>query len=220
MTTPALIWDLDGVIADTAPFHLRSWRLLAEENGFTFTDEDFRRGFGKRNPEIIQETFGPGFTDAESERLSRRKEELFRELAGDSVRPFPGVIELMRSLESGGWKQAIASSTPIENVELLTTALRIADFFEAVVSDQDVVHGKPDPECFLAAAQRLSVPAKMCVVIEDAVAGVQAAVRAGMKCVAVTNTRSRNELEEADLVVDSLQGVDAEVLESLLRPEG
>lgn len=216
MVARALIWDLDGVIADTAPFHFRAWRHVAEARGITFTEDDFRQTFGKRNPEIIAEKFGGDVSPPEAENIASTKEDVFRRIAKQSIKPFPGVLNLLLSIRSAGWSTAIASSTPPENIALIVDSLEIAGLFDAVVSSTDVGRGKPDPEGFLLAAERLGVAPGNCVVIEDAVAGVQAAKSAGMLCIAVTNTHPAQNLAEADRVVDSLEGITAEAVASLL----
>ncbi|MFC1848506.1 HAD family hydrolase [Chloroflexota bacterium] len=217
MATKALIWDLDGVIADTAPFHFRAWQRVAHDQGIAFTEADFKQTFGKRNPEIIAEKFGPDFSAQEVEDLASNKEELFRRIAKQSIKPFPGVLNLMLSLRAAMWKMAIASSTPVENIKLITQSLDIAGLFDAVVSDKDVLRGKPDPEVFMLAADKLEAAPADCIVIEDAVAGVRAAKDAGMKCIAVTNTNPADKLAEADMIVDSLETVSVDTLEALLR---
>ncbi|MDO8490965.1 MAG: beta-phosphoglucomutase family hydrolase [Dehalococcoidia bacterium] len=221
MTTSAVIWDMDGVIADTARYHFSSWQELARENGVPFTEEDFRRGFGRRNPEILREFLGKQPSSDEIQTLSKRKEELFRRLIDGRVVAFPGALALLRALSLlSRVKQALATSTPIENVDLILGTLRIAGCFESVVADKDVARGKPDPQAFLLAAERLKVPPASCVVIEDAVDGVKAARSANMKCIAVTNTHPGERLGEADLVVDSLAKVSVETIRNLLRQGG
>ena len=217
MAPNAVIWDLDGVIADTAPFHFLAWQRIARDRGITFTEIDFKQTFGKRNPEIIAEKFSPGLTSAEIETLSIHKEEIFRRIAKQSIKPFPGVLNLLLSLKSAMWKMALASSTPAENIRLIVGALGIAGLFDTVVSDKDVSRGKPDPEGFLLAASRLEVLPIDCVVIEDAVAGVRAAKAAGMKCIAVINTNPAEVLAEADKVVDSLEAVTVNTFKLLLQ---
>jgi beta-phosphoglucomutase family hydrolase len=216
MDIRALLWDMDGVIADTAPFHFEAWRQAARDRGIEFTEADFRQTFGKRNPEIIAEKIDPDMPPEEAAAFALEKEEVFRRLAGEGAQPFPGVLDLLRAAGAAGWRMAIASSTPAGNIEMLTRTLGIAGLFDAAVSDQDVSRGKPDPECFLIAAARLGAAPHRCVVIEDAVAGVEAAGKAGMKCIAVTNTHPAASLNEADLVVASLEEVTTETLESLL----
>jgi beta-phosphoglucomutase family hydrolase len=217
MVPKALIWDMDGVIADTAPYHFLAWQRVARDRGIAFTQADFRQIFGKRNPDIIAEKLGMDISSRESDSLALKKEELFRRIAGQSIKPFPGVLNLLLSLKSATWKMAVVSSTPEENINLIIHSLEIAGLFDTVISDRDVSRGKPDPEGFLLAARKLAIEPSSCVVIEDAIAGVRAAKDAGMKCIAVTNTHPAEMLQEADKVVDSLERVTVSTLESLLK---
>lgn len=210
-----LIWDLDGVIADTAPYHFAAWRELFYELGRNYTKRDFQRNFGRRNDDILSQMLG-NLSREELNSLSRRKEELFREKIKGRVKPLPGVLQLLEDAGSHGFKMALVSSTPPENLKLILSSLSIERYFGCLISGQDVRRGKPDPEGFLLASRRLGVPPDRCIVIEDAVAGVEAAKRAGMKCIAVTTTHPREKLASADLVVASLEVVSSRVLDSLL----
>jgi len=212
----AVIWDMDGIIADTAPFHFRAWRELAQAGGKDLSEEDFRKLFGMRNDDIIRVIFGEDMAPDEVERIAARKEEIFRDAVARNIRPLPGVIKLLRSLYEQGFRMAIASSAPWENLRLLIAALGIGDFFHAVLSAKEVKEGKPSPQLFLTAAERLAVAPGRCVVIEDAISGVEAAKAGGMKCVAVTNTLPPEHLVKADLVVDSLEMVTPHTIDSLL----
>jgi len=207
---------MDGVIADTAPFHFMAWEKQALERGIDFSEDAFRRTFGKRNPEIIAEIFDRNITTEEIKAIISEKEDAFRDIAQGNIRIFPGVLELLRTVKGSGWLTAIASSTPIDNITLIIQALNIADYFDTIVSDGDVSHGKPDPEVFLVAASRLDTAPNQCVVIEDAVADVQAAKSAGMACIAVTNTHPAERLSAADIVVENLEGITLHKLEALL----
>jgi beta-phosphoglucomutase family hydrolase len=213
----AVIWDMDGVIADTAPYHFRAWREVFRRRGARYTEDDFRRNFGKRNDAIIRNVLGSGVSSREMEAIAAEKEELFRRRAGSRIRPLAGAIGLIRALGENGFSQAIGSSAPLENIELVTQRLGIAGFFRVIVSGREVAEGKPSPQVFLLAAERLGLRPRDCVVIEDAVAGVSAAKRAGMSCIAVTNTSPRTELSGADLIVDTLEGLTVAGLENLLR---
>ena len=199
----AVLWDLDGVLVDTTAFHLQAWREFMGELGRPLSEQDFRRTFGLRNDAILKELLGD-LAPAEVERLSRRKEELFRERAKGRITPVPGAVELARRLERQGTRMGLVSSTPRENIHLVLGSLGLMDLFSAVVAEEDVRAGKPDPEGFLLGAERLGVSPQDCVVIEDAPGGVEAAGRAGMRCVGLATTRPREALAEADLVVDSL----------------
>ncbi len=212
----AVIWDMDGVIADTAPYHLNAWQQVFKKRGVSFTEEDFKRNFGQRNDTIIRNNLGEDISPSEISAIAWEKEESFRRVVEQNIKPLPGAIKLMELLTEHEFKMAIASSAPIENIQLLVGGLGISNCFQHFVSGRDVTEGKPSPQGFLLAAQKLGVEPKNCIVIEDAVAGVTAAKRAGMHCLAITNTHPRMSLEEADLIVDTLEEVTVADLEELL----
>jgi HAD superfamily hydrolase (TIGR01509 family) len=195
----AVLWDMDGVIADSGPYHLAAWQEIFGQRGVKFTAEDFSHSFGLRNDSIIRNTLGKDIAQAEIYAIAQEKEVAFRRLVGDKIKPLPGAIELIKSLRNNGFRMAIASSAPMENIELVTGTLGIAGCFQALVTGHDVTEGKP----------------ANCLVIEDAVAGVTAAKRAGMYCLAVINTHTRQELAEADLIMDSLEKVTIEDIKRL-----
>jgi len=213
----AVIWDMDGVLADTAPYHLLAWRETFAKRGINFTEEDFMRGFGIRNDAIIKNTLGKPITPDEIEAIAREKEAAFRRIIGKNIKPLPGVLELLRQLHDRGIRMAIASSTVIENIRLIVGSLGIKNYFEAIITGHDVTEGKPSPQVFLLAARRLGTEPKNCIVVEDAVAGVKAAKSAGMYCIAVTNSHPREKLKEADFIVDTLEMVAVKDLERLIR---
>lgn len=212
----AVLWDMDGVIADTAPAHYAAWEQTFRRQGIRFSPEQFRASFGMRNDAIIRGVLGSRVADDLIRAISVEKEAVFRQLVKEGVRPLPGVLPLMANLKELGVKMAIASSAPMENLRLLIDVLGIAPFIQAVVCAQDVKRGKPDPEVFLTAARRLGVEPTRCLVIEDAVAGVRGCHTAGMRCLAVTNSHPRQALAEADHIVDSLEEVEAASLLRLL----
>ena len=214
----AVIWDMDGVIADTASYHFKAWHEVFQRRGVKFTRDDFRRNFGQRNDTIIRNTLGEQISQSEIDIIAREKEKTFRKVAGQNIKPLPGAVKLVKSLRERRFKTALASSAPIENIRLVTRGLGIDNCFHSIVTGRDVAEGKPSPQGFLLAAQKLGVEPKDCVVIEDAIAGVAACKRAGMQCMAVTNTHPRESLAEADLIVDTLEEVTVDDLEGLLDP--
>ena len=214
----AIIWDMDGVIVDTGPYHLSAWQEVFRKRGIKFTKEDFLRNFGRKNDTIIRDTLGEQIAQDEIDSIAQEKEETFRRLGGQKITTFPGAVELIKSLRKHRFKMAIASSTTMENIRLITGSLGIDNCFQSIVTGQDVTEGKPSPQSFLLAAQRLGVEPKNCIVIEDSVAGVTAAKRAGMRCLAITNTHPRERLAEADLIVDTLEAVTVNDLEKFLKP--
>lgn len=216
----AIIWDMDGVIVDTAPYHFKSWRYVFRKRGIDFTEADFKRKFGQRNDAIIRSTIGSNIADNEMEAIAREKEEYFRRIVWDNVKPLPGATELIKTLAEQGFKMAVASSAPPENIQLLLGSLGITGYFQQVVSGREVTESKPSPQIFLLAAKKLGVARENCIVIEDAIAGVAAAKKAGMFCIAVTTTNPRESLREADLVIDSLAELRVISLEQLIATGG
>ena len=170
----AVIWDLDGVIIDSAAEDRLAWQRLAREEGIPFSDEDFWATFGKRNNDIFAIHWG-SLPSEQVQMLADRKENYFRDLIRKTATPLPGSLELMRGLHEAGFRQALASSAPIENIRLISDALGLERYLTALVSGETVPHGKPAPDIFLKAAQALIIEPPHCLVIEDAVAGVQAA---------------------------------------------
>ncbi len=186
MTPAAAIWDVDGTLVDTAELHYRAWVELAAAIGKPFTRADFAATFGRRNPEIIRALFDPHATDPAVADLGERKEQTYRAAARrEGVSLLPGVRELLDGIKALGWRQAVGSSAPRANLELILDVTGTRADFDAVVAAEDTARGKPDPQVFQVAAAKLGVPADRCVVFEDAVAGVEAARAAGMRCVAV-----------------------------------
>jgi beta-phosphoglucomutase len=183
--------------------------------GRDLSEEEFRATFGMRNPEILHHVLGEGIPEVQIERLGRKKEEYYRALVRGKVEAAPGLIPLLRALRDNGFKIAVGTSAPRQNVELILDVLGIKDQVDVVVTEEDVDRGKPDPETFLLAAQRCNVKPERCVVFEDAAAGIQAARAAGMKCIGV----GEKEIAQADLMVDSLTKITIAVIKSLLDKE-
>jgi len=213
----AVLWDMDGVLVDTEPFHWQAWKELSQQESLSMRYEDFRRTFGWRNEEILRDLLGPDVPVQRIRELGDRKEALYRKVVRGQVKPLPGAMALLQALQEAGFKQAVASSAPRANVELILKELAIEGYFDAVLCDRDVERGKPDPQVFLRAAERVGAPSSRCLVIEDAVMGVQAAKRAGMACLAVTTTHPAEALREVDRVVASLAEVTVEDVRKALK---
>jgi beta-phosphoglucomutase len=213
-TARGVIWDLDGVIIDSSEAHRRAWHRLAQETGVTFTDADFWDTFGQRNDTIIPQFWG-NVTPERLKELADRKESYFREYIRDTAAPLPGAMELMRGLHEAGYRQALASSAPVENIQLISELLHLGQYLTVLVSSETVPRGKPAPDTFLKAASELGTSPSQSLVIEDAVAGIQAARAAGMHCIAVAGERNLPGLRAADLMVKDLTEVSVEQVNSL-----
>ena len=213
-----VIFDMDGVLVDSGWAHRQAWFDLAEAEGLEMSDEFFCKTFGMQNDTILP-MLRPGISKPEMDRLSDRKEQRYRELVHSRPKAADGVLALLSDLKADGFRPAIGSSAPRANLDVFWGPLGLADYFQATVTKEQVVEGKPSPETFLKAAGMLSLAPQRCVVVEDALHGVQAARAAGMPVVAVTTTRSRAELACADRVVDSLAELSAEDFVRLLNRE-
>ncbi len=210
-----VIFDLDGVLVDTGWAHRQAWFDLAVREGLPMSDAFFRETFGMQNRSILP-MMCPGITPARLERLSDWKEEHYRQLIQDRLELVDGAEALLEDLKAGGFRLAIGSSAPRENLDAFWNACGLGLYFDARVTKEDVTEGKPSPQTFLKAAERLTLPPRCCAVVEDAVAGVQAAQAAGMRVVAVTTTRPREELRQANLVRDNLAHLQAKDFSALL----
>ena len=213
----AVLWDVDGTLIDSSEYHWLAWREALAGEGMALTRERFARMFGRRNDEILRGYFGEEYPAADVARVGDAKEELYRRLVRASgIKLLPGVRRWLERLRGEGWLQAMASSAPRANLEAITGALGLADYFAAVVSAEDVTVGKPDPQVFLKAAERLGTEPARCVVVEDAPAGTEAARRAGMRAIGVL---TMHEHVEADIVVRTLAELPEGAFDSLLaRP--
>ena len=213
----AIIFDLDGVIVDTAHYHYLAWKRLAGEMGIDLTLErnELLKGVSRmQSLEIILDFGGIKLSDAEKERIANKKNSWFVEYV-NKMKPeeiFPGVKEILKSMRGAGLKVALASSS--KNAQTVLHLLNIQNEFDAIVDGNMIIHSKPDPEIFLLAAAKLGVDPASCVVFEDAEAGVEAALAAGMKCVGVG---SPGQLAKANLVITKtgdfkLQTLNSEIL--------
>jgi len=199
------IFDWDGVVINSAAQHEISWDRLAKECGKTLPENHFKRGFGMKNEVIIAEVLHWTAAPVEIRILSLRKEAIYRDVVREQgMTALPGVEPWLRTLRDEGIPCIIASSTHRENITTTLAVLGLEEFFAAIVSGEDVQRGKPDPEVFLAAAQRLGVEPGDAVVFEDALVGIAAAIAAGMRVAAVATTEPKEKLAHADWIVDRL----------------
>lgn len=211
-----VLWDLDGTLVDSEELHWRAWRQTMAAEGVPISWEQFKATFGQRNDSFVPLWLGSAATPERVARVADAKEACYRRLVRElGLKPAPGAAEWVQRLEREGWRQAIASSAPRENVEVMLEALGLRRYFQALVAAEDVTEGKPDPQVFLLAAARIGVPAERCVVVEDAPAGIEAARRAGMCSIFI---RRAGVTVQADVVVGALTELPADAFERLLSP--
>ena len=215
------LFDWDGVIIDSHNQHEKSWSKLAEEENEVLPDNFFKMTFGMRNENIIPNFFGNWIDVTNQEevtRLADRKEEIYREIIiSDGIEPLPGVRNLLQSLKSEEIACSIASSTPIANIETVMGMIGLSDYFDAITAAEDVSNGKPNPEVFLKAAEKIKVDPKNCVVFEDAHVGIEAGLAANMQVIAVATTHPVDSLGNAHMVTENLESIDAGKIMELFR---
>jgi beta-phosphoglucomutase len=217
-TTRAVLWDMDGTLIDSAEYHWVTWRDTLAAEGHPLTRKQFAAWFGQRNDAILRQYFGDGIAPAEIVRLGEAKEAAYRALVrGRGIEPLPGVRRWVQKLREAGWRQAVASSAPPANIEAIVDVLRLDDCFEAWVSAEEVAHGKPAPDVFLRAAEKLGVPPARSVVVEDAPAGVEAGRRGGMRTIGIA---SMGRSLDADIVVASLEDLRDDAFDRLVGSQG
>jgi beta-phosphoglucomutase family hydrolase len=211
-----IVFDADGVLADTGPIHFESWVKMANEIGIKFTKDYFERTFGEQSVPIVRRLVGSEASQEFVVKWANKKEEYYREMVKDKLEPLPGVIELIKDLKKNNFKLAVGSSGPPQNVELLLKSLKVKEYFDVVTTAAEVQISKPAPDVFLISAENLNIKPENCLVIEDAPVGITAAKSAGMKCIALSTTHSDDELLDADLVVEDLSNINVKDIIRLL----
>jgi len=185
----AFIFDMDGTIVDNMRIHNQTWQIVMAEEGVLIDVDDFnRQTTGKKTPEILRQYLGEKATEDEIRRISEKKEDIYRQVFRPSLRAIAGLPGFLEEARGMHIPVALATSSGKTNIEYTLSGTGLKPYFDVLVGGEDVMQGKPDPEIFLKAAQQLGVPAPRCLVFEDALLGVEAACRAGMKAVAITTT--------------------------------
>lgn len=214
-----VIFDMDGVLVDSYQAHFHSWQRLGELHGLTMTAQQFAATFGRTSRDIIEHLWPGAASPAQVPEWDRQKEAIYREIITADFPEMPGAGELVGSLSTAGFKMAIGSSGPPENVAAVLARLPNASCIAAAVTGLEVTRGKPDPEVFLKAAQKLGLSPSRCAVLEDAPAGLEAARRAGMTAIALTGTAPAATLAlRAHLVVDRLADLTPARIAALIDP--
>jgi beta-phosphoglucomutase len=201
-TTRAFVFDMDGTIVDNMDFHTRSWIAFFERRGVTVdADEFFRTTAGRQGKEIIGAHLQDEFGEDDIALLIHEKEAVYRELYAPHLQAVPGFEDVIATARANGAKLAVATAAPPANIEFTLDGLDLRRHFDAIVGAADVARGKPHPDVFLKAAERCGVAPEHCIVFEDAPLGVEAARRAGMRCVVLTTTLPASAFAEFDNVV-------------------
>jgi HAD superfamily hydrolase (TIGR01509 family) len=220
----AIIFDMDGVLVDSNPFHLRKWIDLFQAHGIPFNEQELPKVvLGPPNDVTFRRYLGADLSPEQRANLSEELEENFRREIGPHARAFPGVRRFIEECHAQGITMAVASAAIAKNVNFLISALGLRDYFRELLTGDEVSHPKPDPEIYLKTAGKLGVNTADCAVFEDSFVGIEAAKRAGMKCVAIATTFSAEDLRRetrADLIVPSFEAVSLQTLNHLFNGAG
>ena len=218
----AVIFDMDGVLVNSNPYHLAKWVDFLNHHRISFREEELPELIlGKRNDTAFRHFLGPDLTPQESKRLSEEIEATFRKVFKPHARPLPGLDALIKECHAAGVPMAVASSAVRTNIEFVVDALGYRPYFRTMVSGDEVTHAKPDPEIYLKAAGHLGIDPSDAVAFEDSYVGIGAVKNAGMKCVAIASTFPRERLVPlADLVIPTFEDINLEKIRALFVTEG
>lgn len=211
-----VIFDLDGVIINSEPIHKLAFKHVCQKHGVNFTDDDYKNFcLGKTDQEGFREIIKKYNTkDISTKDLQTEKNKKYLDLIADDIKPIAGVIKLIKKL-ANNFRLALTSSSSQQEIEVPLNKLGVRNYFEVIVSAQDVSKGKPDPQPYLSTAQKLNEVPQNCLVIEDTESGILSAKSAGMKCIAITTTQLKSELGYADLVIDDFSEINESIISNL-----
>lgn len=212
----AVIFDVDGTMLDNNQYHKQAWQQFLKQQGREITDEEFNEKIsGRTNMDAVQHIYGKRMSEEEAAKYYLEKEEIYRKLYRPHIKEIAGLKVFLNDLKQQDIAMAIATSGIQVNIDFMFEHLPVKEYFTEIIMAKDINKGKPDPEIFTTTAKALSVAAKDCVVFEDSLAGVKAAKAAGMKVVALTTTHSKDELKQADWVVDDYKQINYNTLTGL-----
>lgn len=217
-----LIFDMDGVVIDSNPYHKIAWGKFLRNRGVACDDQLFDDVLsGRTGPTSLRMLFGDDLPEEKLnlylEEVDSNYQKILRE--AEEVRPIAGVHDFLDQITRNGYRLALATSAPVLNIELGLQRLNLENRFESIVGKVDVTHGKPHPEVYLTTLERLGLPPECCIVFEDSRAGIQSAINAGIKVVGIASGHSKEELleEGVSMAVDDFVGLDIERILALIR---
>ncbi|WP_420147872.1 HAD family hydrolase [Spirosoma sp.] len=215
----AALFDMDGVLIDNTDFHINAWLQFAQKHDRPLTKEQYVENInGHVSADAMAYVFQRPISPGELIVLTEEKEAIYRELYRPHLAPAPGLLEFLNALKAQHVRLAVGTSAPESNVRFTLDGLPLRSYFDAIVDASMIQRGKPDPEIYLAAARRVGVEPDKCVVFEDAFAGIEAGIRAGMKVVALATTHTREELADTgvSLIVDDFTELTVEAVQNIL----
>lgn len=216
----AALFDMDGVLVDNTNFHINAWLQFSQRHGRPITKDQYLENInGRVSADAMAYVFGRTVSDNELVTLTEEKEGIYREIYGPHLQPAPGLLPFLDALRASNVRLAVGTSAPVSNVLFTLDGLPLRPYFDAIVDASMIRRGKPDPEIYLIAAERVGIDPARCVVFEDAFAGIEAGLRAGMAVVALATTHTRDELTGtgAALIVADFTGLTVDAVRALVN---
>jgi beta-phosphoglucomutase len=212
----AVIFDMDGVICHTNPFHSKAFREFFSKRDLAPTDEEFAQHmYGKSNSYILSHFLQRVIEGEELLQMEDEKESLFRQIYEPYIEPIEGIVAFMQELKSNGADLGVATSAPRANLELILSKVPIRPILGSILASENVKKHKPDPEVYLTSALNLGVTPDQCVVFEDSFSGVSAALNAGMRVVGVLSSHTIEELPPCNLYIENYREMSFEKIKAL-----
>lgn len=212
----AVLFDMDGVVADTTKLDFEVWQRIFLDFGKKLSLKGYKALFGMKAREVAKKLVNPKFSNEEAQAIETKKEhDVATAIKTHGLKPMPGLKDFLDGLLENNYKIALATAATKERAAAVLKELKLEDYFQEIVTADDVTRGKPSPDIFLKAAEKLNCPSKDCLVIEDAPNGINAARAAGMKVIAIATTHKRHELQAADKVISTFSELTIGELEAL-----
>jgi HAD superfamily hydrolase (TIGR01509 family) len=214
----AIIFDMDGVIVDSNPYHRIALKNFCEKHGYHLSEEYLKtKIFGRTNADWLRELFGDRIDEQQLLEFEEEKESMFREIFDPDIKPVRGLTDFLKILHENNVPRAIATSAPISNVDFVLDKTGIRNYFQIIIHGNMVKNSKPHPEIYLKTIDAVGYPPSRCIVIEDSLSGIESASKAGCKVIGLTTTHSAEELHAAQWVIDDFTQLSLEELEKSIR---
>ncbi len=213
----AVIFDLDGTIIDNIEYHKKAWFTFLKNHNISITERDYIRLFGKHNRAILNHFFGNQLTKSELKHFASEKEKLYRDIYKPHIKPQKGLISLLDDLKFNKIRTAIATSAPVENLEFVLDELKLSESFDHLSHAGHISMSKPDPEIFLLTAEKLKVKPENCVVFEDSISGIEAAINAGMNVIGINVINQDTVKDMVVKLIGNFEEIDVNNLISIVK---
>lgn len=214
----SVIFDLDGVLIDSNPYHRKSWKTFCEKQSISITDEILEKKiFGRTGNEAVSILFNNNISQDLIQVYTEEVDCIYRESFAPYIKPIKGSVEFLESLKKKEIVTAIATSAPPKNVEFVMGKTNLRKYFNTIVDNTFITQSKPNPEIYLKTAQIIKQDPKRCIVIEDSLSGIESAIGAGMKVIGITTTHSERELSGTDYIINNFDELNLSILDNLIN---